>query len=51
MAVDVSGLLTTTERQSHVYFATKRDVKMEVKVQSVAVATGLGSTDIAYGGR
>jgi len=51
VTVDVSRFPMTTERQSQAYFATKRDVKMEVKIQSVAVAACFGSTVIAYGRR
>jgi hypothetical protein len=50
LTVDVRRFLTI-ERQAQTYFATKRDVKMEVKMQSVAGAAGLGGTDIAYGRR
>ena len=48
---DVSKFLMTAERQSQAYFAMKRDVKMEVKIQSVALTAGFSGMDIAYGRR
>ena len=47
VTVDVSRFLMPAERQSQAYFATKRDVKMKVKIQYVAA--GFGSTVIVYG--
>jgi hypothetical protein len=51
VTVDVSRFRTTTERQEQAYFAMKRDLKMEVKMHSVTVATGSCITDVAHGRR